>query len=63
MNTAPQLLPSLQSLAKEIKAVYKDLSHFEALSIAVEVQRNAILRTAFILVPNDGPSTDRDDNN
>jgi hypothetical protein len=57
MKTTPKLTPALQILAREIKEVYRDLSHFEALSIAVQIERNAIIEKAFVLIPEESIPT------
>jgi hypothetical protein len=46
-------LPTISSLVKELRLDYPKLTEFEALQLAVQMQRNEIMRRAFVVGSND----------
>lgn len=52
-HTTNVSLTEVQDQAKEIKRVYPQLTDYEALSLAIQYQRNLVLAMAFVLSPTD----------
>lgn len=56
MYTTLSLSPKVSKLADDLKREYK-LSNFEALDIALKIEKNQILERAFVLSDSDGQPT------
>jgi len=46
-------LPSIHSFVKELRLDYPKLTDFEALQLAVQMQRNEIMKRAFVISSSD----------